>query len=850
LKFGTREKFPISNIKFQISNFKQFKTMNTKTKSVIIALITAFQVSVIPLAVADLLPVRAYGDDTIAGYSSKLTSSLLTPGQNVVFVVEKPDSSVVQIPAQADIEGIAETDLYGHQTKVAGTYRVSLFYPGSADYSPQNTFTVYPGSVSVTQSDMKSTSQMVSADGTEKTFVTVTLYDEYRNPIINHMVQLISSRPEDSVAAINSAVSDDSGRASFKITSQYPGISVFTALDATVNKILSARAEIVFYAPVKTESAIGGNYLGANMFQADVGQGTADALPGPVNTFEITGLPSTVKLNADQTVTITALDKAGNVAKNYTGTILFSTPDDEHALLPNNGEYTFKENDQGAFTFNLALRFTSIGKQTLQVFDKTNWKISGEKEVEVVPENAVVSAPTSATLAIKSPVDGAELGNSLVVITGQGDPNINLKVFDNDVKIGDSETDSDGFFSYQAQGLTSGSHVFYMMSETGDVSPSVTVQIDTIPPVLNRFEVSPDGVVKPGDQITVTAQSEPNLDSVKVRLQGAEQILSPAGDQPGTYTATMAAPAIEGSFPLDLILVDKMSNKTELLNQVMVQVSVPKETPPPTVKGVSGASGDSQVILTWYEVTGHDTEIQKYRIYYGTAYDKLDQTVETEKPVTSVTLNNLENDKQYFFAVKAIDAKGIESKDPSVTIALTPVAPVAETPAEEVTVTPIEEGTVTTTPIAIEATPAQNSVILSWQPFTGVEAYFYKIYFGLESGQYDDFILTSNNSTTVNVQDLIPGLKYYFAVAALGLSGKEISPLSQEISAAPGGAGYHQAPPTAELPGAYYTPPMTSYDLSKVPESEKTGPESVWLVLSSLVVAHTLYRLKRRALKS
>ena len=826
--------------------------MNTKTKSVIIALITAFQIAIIPLAVADFLPVRAYGDDTIAGYASRLKSSLLTPGQNVVFVVEKPDASVVQIPAQADLEGVAETDLYGHQTKVAGVYRVSLFYPGSADSSPQNTFTVYAGTVSTTQSDMTSTSQMVSADGNEKTFVTVTLYDEFRNPIKNHIVQLISSRPEDSVAAINGAVSDDSGRASFGVTSKYPGISVFTALDATVNKVLSAREEIVFFTPTPTESGFGGNSLTANMFQADIGQSETEVLPGPVDHFDIKGLPSTVKLNTDQTVTITALDKNGNTAKNYTGTILFSTPDDEHAVLPNNGEYTFKENDQGEFTFNLALRFTTIGKQTLQVFDKGNWKIAGERDIEVVPEKAVVEAPTSATLSIKSPVDGAELGNSLVIITGQGDPNINLKVFDNDVKIGDSETDSDGFFSYQAQGLTSGSHTFYVMSEAGDVSASVTIQIDTIPPVLNSFEISPDGAVKPGEQITVTAQSEPNLDSVKVRLQGAESILAQSGDQAGTYTATITAPAIEGSFPLDLILVDKMSNKTELLNKVMVQVSVPKETLPPTVEGLSGAPGDKQVILTWYEVTGHTTDIQKYKIYYGTAYDKLDQTFETDKPVTSITIANLENDKQYFFAVKAIDAKGLESKDMSVTIALTPAAPKTEEAKEgETQITPIEGGTTTPAtpaPAAIQGTAAQNAVILAWQPFTGVEAYFYKVYFGLESGQYDDFIITANNSTTATVNDLIPGLKYYFAVAALGLSGKEISPLSQEVAVAPGGAGYHAAPTTSELPASTYTPPLQNYDLSKVPSSEKTGPESVWLVLSSLVVAHILYRLKRRAL--
>jgi len=820
--------------------------MNTKTKSIIVALITAFQIAIVPVASAGFLPVRAYGTDTVAGYPSMLKTSLINPGQNVVFVVEKPDTSVAKVPAQADLEGVAEAELYGLQTKQAGTYKVAVLFPGSVDSSPQNTFKVYPGQVSTTQSSITSTSQMVTADGEEKTFVTVTLYDEYRNPIGNHKVQLISSRKEDTVEALNNAVTDEYGRASFKVTSEYAGVSVYTAIDNTLSQILTDREEIVFYAPVKTESVFGGNWFTANMFQADIGQGVTDVLPGPVDHFVIEGLPSTVKINTDQTITVTAQDKNSNTAKNYTGTIIFSVPDDENAILPNNGEYAFKESDQGKFTFNLALRFTKIGNQTVQVFDKSNWKITGEKAVEVVPEKAVVTSPLSTTLSIKSPVDGAELGNSLVVISGQGDPNINLKVFDNDIKIGDSaETDSDGFFTYQAQNMQSGSHTFYAMSEAGDISPSISILIDTVPPVLNSFEIDPEGNVTPGTQLTVTIQSEPNLEEAKVRVQGAEEILSPVGDQPGTYTAVIAAPVVDGSYPIDVILVDKLSNKTEIQNKTTVQVTTQKEVKPPVVQGVTGAPGDGQAILTWYEITDHTVPIQKYKIYYGTKFDLLDKTVETPSAVTSYTVTGLENDKQYFFAVRAVDSKSLESEKDSVVIALTPSGtPEEETPGEGETTLPTE----TVSGTGLSGTASQNSVTLNWQPLGGIQTYFYKIYFGIQTGQYSDYVVTSNNSLGATVSDLIPGLKYYFAVVALDLSGREVSALSNEISLTPSGAGFHSAPPSYTQSGT--TTPIYADQFQKVPSNEKTGPETVWLVLISIIAANILYRYKRKIVKS
>ena len=770
-----------------------------------------------PSAIADFLPVQVYATDTVAGYPSSLRTSLIDPSKDVRFVIEKPDGGVVQLPAQADLEGIARTDLYGHQTKIAGTYKSAVVYPGSATSSPQALFTVYPDAVSPTQSSLRSTLQILDA-GTDVTFLVVSLYDQYRNPIANHHINLISSRSEDRIEVLQGGVTDQNGRANFKVYSKYPGISVFTAIDTTANLIMQDREEVVFAAPAAPTP--GYSPFASNLLAASIGGD--DALPGPVNHFDIEGIPSTVKVGEELSMTVVARDSNSNVAKNYTGTILISIPDDDNAILPNSGEYTFKASDQGRFTFDLSLSFSKIGKQAVQVLDKNNFTIVGEHDLEVVSEEVVITGSYSPDIMIKSPVDGSELGNNLVIITGKGHENINLKVFDNDVKLGDTATDGDGFFSFEAKNLESGSHSFYAMSEAGEVSRAITIRIDTISPVLNLFEIDPDGPVVPGSQVTVTVQSEPKLEEAKLRIQGVEEPLTESVSEPGTYSVTVIAPVQDGNFPVDVILIDSLANRAELLNKGTVTVMSPTATNPPKVEGLEGAVGDAAVNLTWNPVEDHERPVQNYRVYYGLTFDALDLTVDTEGDALTWELRGLANDSQYFVAVKAIDTQGLESEEMSVVIAVTPILPdpcaevecgengqctdgecvcdegyegnQCEITSEPGPITPVPGGTM------VQAIPMDSAVMLTWPAFAGVRGYYYKIFMGFAPGQYNDYVITPDNRTSTTVLDLINNVPYYFAVAALDINGNPISAMSQEVIAMPSGTAFHPAPPATVAP--------------------------------------------------
>ena len=849
-----------------------------KLKNIIIGL-TAL-ITLIPFASADYLPIQAYATDTIAGYSSLLKTSLIEPNQDIRFVIERSDGTVIKLPATADLDGVAKTDLYGHQTKLSGSYKVAVVYPNGSVSSPQSSFTVYPDKVSSSQSSLHSTLQMLEA-GSDATYVIVTLYDEYRNPIPDHRVKLISSRSEDEIEVLSNGVSDKDGRANFKIKSSSAGISVYTAMDVTMNQLLDDREEIVFYAPAKAKI----NPFSASLLSANIG-GDSTTLPGPVSTFEITGLPATAKVNEQLSLTVTAKDKNKNIAKNYTGTILISAPDDDNATLPSSGQYTFKASDQGKFTFSLSLQFSKTGKQTIQVLDKSNFKIIGEKTIQIVAKDSVSSATTttSSSLAIKSPANGSKLGSSLIILTGKGDANIDLKIFDNNTQIGTSQTDGDGFFSYQAKNLSSGSHAFYVMSNKGEISKSITITVDTVSPVLNSFKMDTSGSVKPGTKVEITIQSEKNLSTAKVSIQGAQQDMTESTSEPGTYTATVTAPTNDGSFPIDITLADSLSNKAVFSKKGTITVETPKPTNPPKVEGLTGVAGDKSISLTWKAVTGHAQTIKNYRIYYGIKVDNLDKKVDTKDSTVKYDLTGLTNKTQYFVAVKAVDSKDLESKTSSTTIAATPVAPdlcanvscgsngtcgsstgqctcntgwsgTTCNVADPIISTPVVTATpVVTTTNQLQATSYNSSVILSWQPFSNVQAYYYKVFIGFTPGKYSDYYLTENNTTSAKIQDLMNNINYYFAVVALDITGKQISMLSNEATAIPTGSGFKLAAPTQNL----YTQPTTTYDLSATTNTAitqyqttqkavktKTGPETIWVILISIIFAGLFFRYKR-----
>lgn len=72
------------------------------------------------------------------------------------------------------------------------------------------------------------------------------------------------------------------------------------------------------------------------------------------------------------------------------------------------------------------------------------------------------------------------------------------------------------------------------------------------------------------------------------------------------------------------------------------------------------------------------------------------------------------------------------------------------------------------------------SVVVTWNPNNENDLAGYKVYWGIQSRRYDNFV-NSGLDTCYTLNDLLPGNNYYFAVAAYDSSGNE-SQFSDEVS--------------------------------------------------------------------
>jgi hypothetical protein len=82
-----------------------------------------------------IVPVQAYGMDSVAGSPTVLRTSKLTPGSTATFIVVQPSGKQIQFQSIADDTGIAYLKLSDYYTSVSGTYNLYLLVNGDAQQS-------------------------------------------------------------------------------------------------------------------------------------------------------------------------------------------------------------------------------------------------------------------------------------------------------------------------------------------------------------------------------------------------------------------------------------------------------------------------------------------------------------------------------------------------------------------------------------------------------------------------------------------------------------------------------------------------------------------------------------------
>jgi large repetitive protein len=205
---------------------------------------------------------------------------------------------------------------------------------------------------------------------------TVTAKDPYNNTATGYTGTVhFASSDGQAVLPANSTLSNGTG--TFTATLKIAGSQSITATDTSNNSITGSQTGITVN-------------------------------PAAASGLVVTGYPSPVKAGTSNNFTVTAKDPYGNTATGYTGTVTFSSSDN-NATLP--GSYKFTAKDAGTHTFSAT--FNTIATQSLTATDKKNG-FSGTQAGIVVQSALVVSLPAggrpfSVTATLPAPLTRAML---------------------------------------------------------------------------------------------------------------------------------------------------------------------------------------------------------------------------------------------------------------------------------------------------------------------------------------------------------------------------------------------------------------------------------------------------------
>lgn len=593
---------------------------------------------------ADNGEVKAYGQDTISGFSTTLHSTPSTPGGSVIFKVDKPDGTSFETVSVASYDGTASFELSDYHTRRAGTYSVSARTPQNLNYGESSNFTVLPGEISVSASQVSPLEQTVKI-GQKSGRITVGLSDLYGNPISNQVVSLISSNTKDSVSAPQ--ISDVSGLAEFEVSSINKGTSVYTVYDVTVNKVLDKKAKVVYF---DSATNLFGSYGQGSVIASALGNSS-----GPVAYLGFDELAGNVYVGQPATLTLSAYDASGQIVTNYVGTVNLSVVDGLPSSVKVPVDYTYVPQDLGTHTFTLGFTFNTSGKLTVKASDVAQPAIYGTLQVDVSTSNT----NQNDSIELSNPVAGS-YSNGIQIVSGTTDPSSKVAIYDNGLKIGTAVSSLTGEFVFTTGTLTDGSHDMYAakVNDSEEVlssSKNVVISIDTKVPDVTKFEILPSSTLAPGAEATVNIYSEKNLSQAKVEVDGIPYELVDSA-QSGVYSTKFKVPNKSSVLPLIVTLTDQLGNEFKDSSKYSLVIS--------GSGGVIGVATSLKATATDHKVTLNWTaplngsNIKFYRIYYGLSKDQLSMVADTSTAKTSWYIPNLKNSTEYFFAVVPVDNVG------------------------------------------------------------------------------------------------------------------------------------------------------------------------------------------------
>lgn len=754
-------------------------------------------------------------NDSIAGLGLEVSIEEAEPNAQISVMVTAPNGGTLSMPVSTNAKGNASASIPGPKTEAAGTYTVSALKNGAV-IIPAVTATVKPGTMDPWTSGVQSWTPRIHADGRDEADITVTIRDQYGNPLSGRPVSLVSGRSDDSIAMLTPQT-DAKGTQHFSLTTTEPGTVMLRAVD-----LLSGNA-VTQSATVQAEGyGIGGN--DANRFYSGInatsgsnktfysGMRAQAGSFGDIDHFEVTA-PAAMNVNEEAPkITIRAVDRNGNTVESYNGTIVFETTD-PNATVPNFGQYMFQPRDLGVKSFTLALKFQASGQQILRVSDVNVPDIMGEAVIMVGGSS---SGTSGNGITVTSHQNNDYVNTLDIVVEGRAPRLANLIVMGGE-RDATGNSDASGNFSIPVRlGSAQRDFTIRVMDAENSRTDSGPIHLilDQEVPVIDSITFTPNDP-NAGEKVLVLIESEPELAQALMRLTDksgkvAEITLSPVPTQDGSYQGFFTAPD-SGTYQPTVIVMDKAGNTEE----VRAQLTVGGRTMP-KVQNVKAEARIDVIDLIWDPVT----DATGYRVYIGeTATDYL-YSLDTNSTQTKAAVRGLAAGKTYYFAITALKSDA-ESKDKSDPVSAQILG------------------------FAVTVKSEENALRLTWTSLmNNLPLSAFKLEYGAAADHLTEVRMINGELRDVTIRDLLPGIEYFVKLTPVTVTGDVLDELAATGTGTPTGAGFKPGP-RDDVPFDVVKNPGGT--LHGAPSTPGSGiPPFAWLAAFTLGALGAIWQWQRR----
>lgn len=280
-----------------------------------------------------------------------------------------------------------------------------------------------------------------------------------------------------------------------------------------------------------------------------------------IEKFDIQTAPTKVKVWESVDITVKALDKDGNVVKDYEWEVLIFSQSDPKAEFPwvlTQNTYKFKIADAGQVKFENAVKFTKAGTQDINVYDTSNEDIFWLAEVEVT---AVWDKPTTEEITIKSPENWVTLWTDSVKVSGTTLKNHKIKITLNTDKDTSTTSNADWVFESKLTWVPSWENfvVAKVLDADGKViweSTKILFKIESNAPKFKSIKINPEWEVAWDSVLNVSVEATNWLTDVQIILNDLAQKLTEW--KAWVYTGSINAPKDNWDYKIDVTLKNEL----------------------------------------------------------------------------------------------------------------------------------------------------------------------------------------------------------------------------------------------------------------------------------------------------